>query len=544
MKNATPLGPAPSRTRLDVSVVLKAQHASELASLARATSSPGSADFHHFLTPSEVTSRFAPSAAQADSVANWLKSAGFTDVAVETDRLFVDAVGTAATAERSFDTRLGLFRFAGRTVFANTEPARVPARLGGLVLSVLGLSDVQMFLPHAVRTGKAKLTALELEQIRKLASAGTPDTSGFTPQQLASIYSAATLPSATRTSLAVIASGNMTSTIADLRYAEAKNHAPKASISVVYTAPKTSVVTDNPYTGNLEWDLDTQMSTQIAGNVQHEYIYDIATLDDADVARAINLFVEQDKAVAGSASLGECDVQPWLDGSMVATDEVLEEGALQGQSFFASSGDNGFACPEIASTGVPGGVPGTSWPASGTWTTGVGGTTLLATSSGSYMEELSWIGGGGGISAVETPGNWTSVANPASTGVEYLPSGGRGVPDIAADADENVSPVVVWQNKTSNLVGGTSVSSPLSMGLWARLQTIHHNHLGLASIDFYTLYDAVNSTGSEPTDPAGFHDITIGTNGLWTALPGYDFTTGIGSLDTAVLNGELTKTFG
>ena len=310
-------------------------------------------------------------------------------------------------------------------------------------------------------------------------------------------------------------------------------------MSVVYTAPKADVIDDNPYTGNLEWDLDTQMSTGISGNVKHEYIYDMPTLDDADVARAINLFVEQDKAIAGSASLGECDVQPWLDGTMTATDEALEEGALQGQAFFASSGDNGFACPEVASTGVPGGVPGASWPADGTWTTAVGGTTLLATSTGTYEEELSWIGGGGGISTFETPGNWTSTADAAAELAEYLPTGGRGEPDIAADADPNVSPVVVYQNGASNLVGGTSVASPLSMGLWARLQTVHSNKLGVASIDFYDLYNAINKTGSVPTDPAGFNDITIGTNGLYTALPGYDFTTGIGSFNTSTLSSEL-----
>jgi pseudomonalisin len=541
MSNATRLGAVSGDAPLSVSVVLSVRNRQALAGLARDASTPASPDYGRFLDPAQVRSEFSPTAAQAGAVAAWLRSAGFTQVRVEADRLFVDADATASVAEQAFHTQLSLFRFAGREVFANTAPALVPARFAGLVLSVLGLSDIQMNLPHVVRTGAPSISPLLAAQIRKLSSTGqTPDTSGFTPQQLADVYDGASLPAANATSTAVVVSGDMTGTIADLRYAEKQNQAAQAPVSVVYTAPEASVVDNNPYTGNLEWDLDTQMSTQIAGDVQHEYLYDIATLDDADVARAINSFVEQDLATTGSASLGECDVQPWLDGTMAATDEVLEEGALQGQSFFASSGDNGFACPEVASTGVPGGVPGASWPADGTWTTAVGGTSLLATSSGQYMEELSWIGGGGGISNFETPGNWTSVANPASAAVEYLPAGGRGEPDIAADADPNVSPVIVWQNGTSNLVGGTSVASPLSMGLWARIQTAHANQLGVASIEFYNLYNKVNATGSVPSDPAGFNDITIGTNGLYTALPGYDFTTGIGSLDAAVLSGKLS----
>jgi pseudomonalisin len=540
LANATSIGSASASQPLSISVVLNVRNPATLASMAQAASTVGSSTYGDFLTPAQVAAEFAPSTAEASSVASWLKSEGFSDVTVESDRLFVDATGTVAQAEKAFDTSLGLFDFAGDQVYANTKPAMVPSRFAGEVTSVLGLSDIQLNLPHVLHQAGAQIPAVVSQQIAKMtATIGTPDISGFTPEQMAEVYDASSLPEGKKTSIAVLVSGDMTGTIKDLRYAEKKDNARQAPVTVVYTAPKADVVNDNPYTGNLEWDLDTQMSTGIAGDVQHEYLYDMATLDDADVARAINEFVEQDKAIAGSASLGECDVQPWLDGTMMATDEVLEEGALQGQAFFASSGDNGYACPEVASTGVPGGVPGVSWPADGTWTTAVGGTTLLATSSGTYEEEISWIGGGGGLSEFETPGNWTYTANAAAEAAEYLPSGGRGIPDIAADADPNVSPVIVWQDGSSNLVGGTSVSSPLSMGIWARLQTAHSNKLGVASIDFYDLYNTINKLGSEPTDPPGFHDITLGTNGLYTALPGYDFTTGIGSLEAATLSSEL-----
>jgi len=540
LANATSLGLAPANQPLNISVVLNVQNPTELASLAQAASTVGSATYGDFLTPAQVAAKFAPTKAEATAVSSWLESEGFTDVSVASDRLLVNATGTVADAENAFDTTVGLFSFSGQNIYANTAPAMVPSQLGGDVLSILGLSNVQLSLPHVVPQAGATLPAVVQQQIAKEQSTtGTPDLSGFTPEQLGQIYDASSLSSATKTSIAVIVSGDMKSTITDLRYAEAQNDVPQAPVSVVYTAPKASVIDDNSNTGNLEWDLDTQMSTGIAGDVKHEYLYDMPTLDDADVARAINMFVEQDVATDASASLGECDVQPYLDGTMAATDEVLEEGALQGQALFASSGDNGFACPEIASTGVPGGVPGASWPADGTWTTAVGGTTLLATSAGQYEEEISWIGGGGGVSEFETPGNWTSTADAASAAEEYLPMGGRFEPDIAADADPNVSPALIYQNGAASGVGGTSVASPLSLGIFARLQTIHANDLGVASIDFYDLYNAINKTGSVPTDPAGFNDITIGTNGLWTAFPGYDLTTGIGSLQATTLSSEL-----
>ncbi|MFZ0664651.1 MAG: protease pro-enzyme activation domain-containing protein [Acidimicrobiales bacterium] len=541
LANATAIGSVPAATPLSISVALNVQNASELATLAQDASTVGSPTYGDFLTPAQIAAQFAPSSATTSAVASWLTSAGFKNVSVSSDRLFVSGTAPAATAQKAFDTTLGLFDFNGQTVYANTEPAMVPTALAGEVLSVLGLSDVQLSLPLQVKHAGATVPAIVQQQIAKeTAIDGTPYTGGFSPEQLATVYDAASLPSATKTSIAVLTSGDMSSTITDLRYAETQDGVAQAPVSVVYTAPKATIINNNEYTGNLEWDLDTQMSTGIAGDVAHEYIYDMPTLDDADVARAINMFVEQDKAIAGSASLGECDVQPYLDGTMAATDEVLEEGALQGQAFFASSGDNGYACPEVASTGAPGGVPGASWPADGTWTTAVGGTTLLATSSGQYEEELSWIGGGGGVSEFETPGNWTATADAFADAAEYLPMGGRGEPDIAADADDLVSPVQVYQAGAANDgVGGTSVASPLSLGIWARLQTVHQNKLGVASIDFYDLYNTINKLGTVPSDPLGFNDITIGTNGLWTALPGYDFTTGIGSLQASTLSGEL-----
>ncbi len=534
--NLPELGPVPAGQPVRVSVALALPDRAALYRAAIAASTPGSPSFHHFLTPAQVRARFGPDPARVREVAGWLARLGFRDVQAEPNGLLVDALGPAGLVSRAFHTPLRLYRDGARVVFANTAPAQVPTSLGGAVAAVLGLSDLPLATPHVVAPAAAQRhlpgTAAGIP------TAGVPDLFGFTPVQIAKIYDASGLTPARDTSIAVVASGDMTSTIADLRYAEGVYKVPRVPVTVVPTAPLPAVVVGNPYTGNLEWDLDTQMSTIDAGFVRHLYIYDGASIDDADVTRDINLFVAQDLAQAGSASLGECDVSAYLDGAMITTDAALAEGALQGQSFFASSGDNGFACPEIASTGVPGGVPGTSWPADGFFTTGVGGTTLLASSDGQYQGEVAWIGGGGGISEFESAGGWTYVANKVATAGEFLPSGGRGVPDISAVADPN-TPVIVYQGKAQQFVGGTSVSSPLSMGLWARMQTQHHNRLGLAALDFYLDYNQVNATTQPPTGAPGFHDIVAGSNGLYPATPGYDYVTGIGSFDTAVLNGRL-----
>ena len=99
---------------------------------------------------------------------------------------------------------------------------------------------------------------------------------------------------------------------------------------------------------------------------------------------------------------------------------------------------------------------------------------------------------------------------------------------------------------TPCITGGTSLASPLSAGVWARLQTAHGNHLGFAPIRLYHNF-ASHAAGAAQTGPpawqpdGGFHDILNGANGLYQALPGYDYTTGLGSFDITIMNSQIAN---
>jgi pseudomonalisin len=536
--NARSLGAAPQAQSLDISVALPLRNKAALDRVVQQQATPGS---RARLTAAQVNSEFGPTAATIGAVEGYLSSEGFTSVVAEPNGLLVDATGTVGEVERAFDTSIGLFSLNGQTVYANTAGASVPSSLAGDVVAVLGLSDIPMQLPLQVRTA-ASVT-------HPAAAAGSPDLSGFSPQAIQHAYQADTLPPANGSTVGIIASGDMTSTISDLRYADAAWKLPQVQVNVAYAGPKSAIIENNPLTGNLEWDLDTQISTGVAQTVKSLTIFDVATFTDSEVARGINMFAGQDDVQSLSASLGECEFLAFLDGAMITTDESLEEAAAQGQSMFASTGDNGFACPEVASTGAPGGPPDVSWPADGEWTTGVGGTTLLADDKGNVSQEVAWIGGGGGISPFEAAGPWTLQANGAGQTWEFTNQGGRSVPDVAADADPNTGVTVYDGKNSSTVVGGTSVSSPLVMGLWARIDSADGGQLtGDASLGFYRLYNAANPAttvngplgpvyvpAANPTSVSGFRDVVLGTNGAYTAKPGYDYTTGIGTLQAATL---------
>lgn len=523
------LGSAPAAQSLNLVISLEPRDAAAETAALKAMYTPGSATFHQFLTPAQFTAEYAPTEATVHAVTAYLAEHGFTNIAVLSNNMAVTATATVARVTSAFDTVISDFHAGALDFYANTAPALVPTALAGDVSAVLGLNDVPFPTPHPEATKQA----------------GSPNLfAGVPPEDFQNTYDAAGTPAGSKTNIAILTEGNISSVFTDLALAEKTYKLPTVSMTEIPVGPQSSDTS-----GQDEFDLDTQSSTAMAGTVNHVYLYNIGSLVDAQIDLDFATFVAQDKASAMSASIGGCDIFPYLDGSMVSTDQVLEEGAMQGQSLFASSGDNGEGCAFVAATGVPSSFPGTNWPASGEFTTAVGGTSLVSDSSGNRIEEIAWIGSGGGISETENPGWWTQDTDPGFN-AEYV-NGGRAVPDVALDADPNATPAIIYVSGSTEEVGGTSLSSPLMLGSWARLESAHGNKLGFAPIDLYSVYDAVNPGTHETVpevglpvvvpsaDPAavpGFTDITIGSNGLYEALPGYDEVTGLGAPDLAQLN--------
>jgi hypothetical protein len=88
------------------------------------------------------------------------------------------------------------------------------------------------------------------------------------------------------------------------------------------------------------------------------------------------------------------------------------------------------------------------------------------------------------------------------------------------DADPQSGAAVYTGSGPPSAVGGTSLSAPLALGVWARLQTLYKSRLGFAAPLLYGAYRT-----------SGFHDISLGNSGPYSATPGWDYATGLGSFD-------------
>jgi len=195
-----------------------------------------------------------------------------------------------------------------------------------------------------------------------------------------------------------------------------------------------------------------------------------------------------------------------------------------GVTVLASSGDSG------STDGSSDGKPTVDFPASSPYVIGCGGTRLSLSgakiSSEVVWNELSSNEGatGGGVS-----GFFALPMYQQTAGVPKSPSGfvGRGVPDVAGNADPETGYNVVVDG-SATVIGGTSAVAPLWAGLLGRINQSLGKDVGYVNPLLY-------ASGSAAT----FRDITSGTNGTYSAGPGWDACTGLGSPDGAALLASL-----
>jgi kumamolisin len=110
-------------------------------------------------------------------------------------------------------------------------------------------------------------------------------------------------------------------------------------------------------------------------------------------------------------------------------------------------------------------------------------------------------------------------------------SSGRGVPDVAGNADPATG-YQIYSDGSAQVVGGTSAVAPLWAALVSRLAEATGKRFGLIQPALYA--------GVAPgVDVAGFRDITSGNNGAYTAGPGWDACSGLGSPEGTALQTRL-----
>lgn len=546
-----PTGHLAGSTRLQIGVSLTQPVAAEQRA-AQAVYTPGSAAYHHFFTPATWAQRFAVPEATYRQVAGALTAGGLRVGYLAPTRSYLLLDGSAAAVERTFHVALDTFRTASGTPFyANTTGPTVPAG----VTAVLDLQDLVQFqaADRAYAAGQG-------------GCIGTAVCVGaLTARDLWSVYDqpASNLGQGQR--MAIIGAGSLAQPVADLRIFERLYHLPQV--------PVREVLVDNAadYTaGEPEWALDSEASTGMAPGVDQLDYYFGESLATGSTAAAFSAWANDPRGpLQANASFGGCESLQALLGGMTAMNPVFTQIAAEGRTQFVATGDTGGSCTVVTGNGfLNTGAPQVEYPASSPWVVAVGGTQLY-TDGGAHPKrvlEKAWDYTGGGTSLYSPRQAWQApvsavVGRCVADGALDLTPGTpcRGLPDVAAlSGDITVVPGSAVpgyggdgyrdvEGGQSTTDGGTSLASPLWLGMWTRVQAaapaVHGRYPGLGFAAPALYRDAL----SPARDARDFFDVSIGTNGQWRAEArnvtdptGWDYVSGLGVPDVAHLMLDLT----
>lgn len=313
------------------------------------------------------------------------------------------------------------------------------------------------------------------------------------------------------------------------------NQADLDMFSQTYLLPKFTpeLVGPMPEQRSGEATMDLQVAHAVAPDARKVLVNARTTVDGGGTyVKIAELMESVDREYPGaiwSLSIGwGCD-RMITAADLAPIRAAISTAALHGTTVFDASGDlAGLECKRGHDWSAPPGPAdvGLDAVASLPEVTNVGGTTLSTDEQYRWLAEHAWSdgpltqGSGGGVSSLFDRPPWQSGVSSVSNNVRRL------TPDVAAVADSSTGAVIV-SNQQLVVGGGTSQAAPIWAGIAAVITQYLLDHGGRRLGDINPLLYRIAAGAARP----GFHDITLGTNAIAVAVPGYDMVTGLGSPD-------------
>ena len=409
----------------------------------------------------------------------------------------IQVAGSADLVSRLFEVSLELWDLAGTGYRIRTGSISLPKDLEGVVVGVFGLDNRPQARPH----------------FRRHKTLATSDRA-YPPPTVADAYDFPPGTDGSGQTIALLELGGGFSP-SDLATYFGSLGVPAPTVTVVSVDGATNAPTGDPEGPDGEVELDLEVAGSVAPGAH--LVVNFAPNTDRGFVDGLTQAIHDatNRPSIVSISWGGPE-SSWTAQSRAALNAACEEGAAMGVSVLVAAGDLG------ASDGAPQGALTVDFPASSPFATGCGGTRLLL-SGDAIASEVVWnelaIGegatGGGVSEAFALPSYQADARVPAA------PNGfvGRGVPDVAGDADPTTG-YSVRVDGSDTVIGGTSAVAPL----WAALLARINQSLG-------TPAGFVNPLLYSASGQATFHDVTSGNNDGYSAGPGWDPCTGWGTPD-------------
>jgi kumamolisin len=471
-----------------------------------------------FPTREEFSAKWGASEADLDAVGAFADENGLEVVERSVARRTVVLRGTVDQLSRTFGVSLGRYQLPDGEYRGREGHVLVPEKLAGIIQGVFGLDNRRM-----------ARRAIIYRHLAPTLTAGP-----VTPPEVAALYNFPTDTSAAGQTIGLIEfAPGAGYERADLDYffQETLGRATPNLVDISVDG-----ATNDPWPrgaqGEVTLDIDVaggaaegaNLAVYFAPWTEQGWVDVISTAVHDTTNRPVVLSVSwgwpENEQYGGLA---------WTPQAIATVSEAFQEAAALGVTVLVSAGDDGTYC------GIYDGKAHVLYPASDPYVTGCGGTTLL-TSVGLVFSETVWNGGqqsttGGGISDIFGLPDFQAYADVDKSGNDG--HAGRGVPDIAGNADGNTGyPIRI--HGMDHQGGGTSATAPLYAGLVALLAAHLGKPVGYLNPRLYEL-------ASNPSQYSYvFRDIVSGNNAetysnahapSYSARAGWDACTGLGGIN-------------
>jgi kumamolisin len=510
---AQPMSRMAQQQTMNLDLVLPLSDPAGLESFLAEVYNPSSPNFHHFLTPQEFSARFGPTQAQYEAVLAFAKANGLSVTGGSLNNMEVQVRGSAAAVEKAFHVRmLNYPRADGNGAFF--APDREPVTdLSFNLWHVSGLDNYSV--PHALHQKRSEYAAshgVTPESLVAHATTGSGPSASFLGSDMRAAYYGGTALTGAGQNLGLFEF--LGTDLADLTtYYKNVGQTNKVPITLLSVDGTSTSCTAAAGCDDTEQTLDMTQALGMAPGLANLTMY----IGSTDTAIISAMTTHSPLPTTIGCSWG------WTPADPNTLDPFFERMAAQGQNFFSASGDNSTWSRRNE-----------AWPADDAHVVSVGGTDLVtAGAAGAWSSETAWVDSGGGTSpdriAIPAYQKLSGVINTSNRGSTTLRNG----PDVAANANFTFYTCANQTTCLANEFGGTSFAAPM----WAGFIALVNQQLaaqGKGTIGFLnpTIY-AENVTSAYST---GFHDITSGKSGSFSAVTGYDLVTGWGSPKAGLIN--------
>jgi hypothetical protein len=528
-----------------------------LDALLTAQTTPGNANYHQWLTPAQYAARFAVSAEDAAQVVAWLEGQGFQVAPLPAGRGWIEFSGTAAQVETAFGAGVkAVAASSGETRYQFAGPVQIPSTIAGTVKGLVSLDGVlstaAVTVPSAMSGGVEALAG----------KTSLAETQSLTPALARKWLNLPASPAETETgageSIAILARSNLR--LEDFAAFRSSFGLPEATLKV------TPAGQDPGRNGEEPAAILAASWAGVAAPAAQIVLIPAASTNATD-GIDLALAAAVDGALAHTVSMGYSACESALSKTHAEFYAALyRQAAAEGIAIIAASGDSGAAACHAAGSAEP---VSTGYAVSGLastpWNTAVGAVTLAPDASSKALTawqptsraDLDYATGGGASALYATPA-WQSAAGVPASDPQTEGGHHRYLPDVSLPSAAGASGLrglaFCLAGSTGSegcrlvSAGGSAGSAAIVSGIAAVLAQKYGAQGNLAP----NLYALSRQFGSQ-SETTPFVDVTEGSAQLrctigsagctdaasgvigFTAAPGYDLASGLGSVDAQAL---------